>query len=115
MILVDFSDNPASSGLVFGQKADFENLLFSHSEFDNTYSMAELYLDNSYGSVATYLGAYAIVARVRGRYAAVLNSRRPLREEIRPRERESGDYLVTRAAGKAMHKGCAVVALADRE
>jgi len=35
VILADFSDNPASGGLVFGQPADFENLLFAQSEFDN--------------------------------------------------------------------------------
>ncbi len=50
VILVDFSDNPASGGLIYGQPADFEHLLFSDDENDNHYSMAEFYVDNSYGN-----------------------------------------------------------------
>ena len=50
VILVDFSDQPASGGLVYGQPADFMHLLFSFDPGDNHYSMAEFYRDNSYGT-----------------------------------------------------------------
>jgi len=50
VILADFSDNPASGGLVYGQPSDFQHLLFSYDDNDNQYSMAEFYVDNSYGN-----------------------------------------------------------------
>ncbi len=50
VILCDFSDNPASGGVIFGQPSDFVHLLFSYDDEDNHYSMAEFYEDNSYGS-----------------------------------------------------------------
>lgn len=50
VILVDFSDHPASGGVVYGQPADFMHLLFSYDPADNHYSMAEFYRDNSYGN-----------------------------------------------------------------
>ncbi len=50
VILADFSDNPASGGLVYGQPSDFQHLLFSYDDNDNHYSMAEFYQDNSYGN-----------------------------------------------------------------
>ena len=49
VILCDFSDNTAAGGTIFAQNSDFEQLLFSYNEIDNHYSMAEFYLDNSYG------------------------------------------------------------------
>ncbi len=50
VVLCDFSDNTAAGGAIFGQKSDFEQLLFSYNGSDNHYSMAEFYLDNSYGN-----------------------------------------------------------------
>ncbi len=50
IILADFSDQPASDGYVFAQPSDFDHLLLSHNEFDYHYSMAEFYMDNSYGN-----------------------------------------------------------------
>ncbi len=48
VLLVDFSDNPASAGDLYGQPADFQNLLFSDDSADGQYSMTEFYDDNSY-------------------------------------------------------------------
>lgn len=50
VILVDFSDNPASGGLIFGQPSDFQQLLFSFDLDDGHYSMTEFYYENSYGT-----------------------------------------------------------------
>ncbi|NOY88910.1 MAG: M6 family metalloprotease domain-containing protein, partial [FCB group bacterium] len=50
VILADFSDNPATSGKIYGQPADFQNLLFSFDSTDNIFSMTEFYFENSYGS-----------------------------------------------------------------
>jgi len=50
VILVDFDDNPAPSGQVYGQPADFEELLFSDDPNDDVWSMAEFYRENSYGN-----------------------------------------------------------------
>ncbi len=50
VILVDFSDNPASGGGYAATKGDFDNLLFSKNEYDDSYSMTEFYLENSYGN-----------------------------------------------------------------
>ncbi len=47
VILADFSTNPSTANFS-ATKSDFERLLFSTSEFDNTYSMTEFYMDNSY-------------------------------------------------------------------
>ena|GEM_PF-586546 len=49
VLLADFDDHPASGGIVHGTKQDFEQLLFSYDDYDNHYSMAEFYRDNSYG------------------------------------------------------------------
>ena len=49
LIMVDFSDNPASGGSVFAQAIDFQNLIFSNIEGDGHYSAAEFYVENSYG------------------------------------------------------------------
>jgi immune inhibitor A len=50
IILADFSDQPASDGTINAQPSDFDHLLLSHNEFDYHYSMAEFYMDNSYGN-----------------------------------------------------------------
>jgi len=50
VILVDFSDNRASGGSVYGKTADFHDLVFSRLEYDTNYSMSEFYDENSYGS-----------------------------------------------------------------
>ncbi len=50
VILVDFNDQPASGGLIFGAPSDFEHLLFSFDPEDGHYSMTEFYFDNSYGT-----------------------------------------------------------------
>ncbi len=49
VILVDFTDNPASHGVAYGMPADFEHIMFSHNRQDDQYSLTEFYLDNSYG------------------------------------------------------------------
>jgi len=49
VILADFDDKPASGGLIYGLKEDFEQLLFSFDNYDTHYSMSEFYRDNSYG------------------------------------------------------------------
>jgi len=51
VIMVDFSDNPASGGELFAQPAQFQQILFSYSEYDGQYSMSEFYRDNSYGGM----------------------------------------------------------------
>lgn len=50
LILVDFVDNPASGGMVFGQPSDFDHLIFSDDPGDQHYSVTEFYRDNSYGN-----------------------------------------------------------------
>lgn len=50
VILVDFSDNPASGGMIFGEPSDFQHLLFSFDPGDGHYSMTEFYSENSYGT-----------------------------------------------------------------
>ncbi len=50
VVLVDFSDNPATDGLIYAQPSDFEELLFDLDPNDNHYSMSEFYIDNSYGN-----------------------------------------------------------------
>jgi len=49
VILADFSDNPATGGLVYGTPSDFQQLLFSDNPYDGRYSMTEFYSENSYG------------------------------------------------------------------
>ncbi len=50
VILVDFSDNEASAGSVFGTQEMFDSLLFSHG-LNPTGSMTEFYEENSWGTV----------------------------------------------------------------
>ena len=50
IIMADFDDQPGSDGLVYAQPSDFDQLLLSHNSFDYHYSMAEFYMDNSYGN-----------------------------------------------------------------
>ncbi len=50
LILVDFSDNVASGGYIFGQPVDFDNLIFSIDSSDSHYSAAEFYVENSFGT-----------------------------------------------------------------
>ena len=48
VLLVDFDDNPASSGYSFGQPDQFDSLLLSQGHFNPTGSLTEYYLENSY-------------------------------------------------------------------
>ncbi|MCK4574679.1 MAG: M6 family metalloprotease domain-containing protein, partial [candidate division Zixibacteria bacterium] len=50
LILVDFSDNVASGGYIYGQPLDFDNLIFSIDSTDSHYSAAEFYVENSFGT-----------------------------------------------------------------
>ncbi len=49
VLLVDFADNPYTSGAVSGKPAQFDSLLFSTDGVNPTGSMTEYYLENSYG------------------------------------------------------------------
>jgi len=49
VILVDFSDQPYTSGVVAAEPADFDSVLFSENGVNPTGSMTEFYLENSYG------------------------------------------------------------------
>jgi len=50
VILVDFSDQPYTSGVVAGTPEMFDSLLFSEGRLNPTGSMTEFYLENSYGN-----------------------------------------------------------------
>lgn len=66
VILIDFSDNPASAGTAYAQVADFDHLLFSVNPDDDHYSMTEFYIDNSYGNFVvqgTVIGWYRMPER----------------------------------------------------
>ena len=75
VILVDFSDNTAAGGQVYGTPADFMHLLFSFNDNDNHYSMAEFYRDNSYGSFILQ-GTVAGWVRAPQTYAYYVNGQR---------------------------------------
>ncbi|MEW5924812.1 MAG: M6 family metalloprotease domain-containing protein, partial [Candidatus Zixiibacteriota bacterium] len=50
VILVDFSDQPYTAGVVAGTPAMFDSLLFSEGRLNPTGSMTEFYVENSYGT-----------------------------------------------------------------
>ncbi len=50
VLLVDFSDQPASAGPLAGTVADFDSILFSQNFLNPTGSMTDYYLENSYGN-----------------------------------------------------------------
>lgn len=50
VLLVDFSDQPYTAGVVAGTPGMFDSLLFSEGRLNPTGSMTEFYLENSYGT-----------------------------------------------------------------
>lgn len=51
VILVDFDDQPYTSGVVAATPAMFDSVLFSEGRINPTGSMTEFYLENSYGKL----------------------------------------------------------------
>ena len=50
VILVDFSDQPYTAGVIAGTPPMFDSLLFSEGRLNPTGSMTEFYIENSYGT-----------------------------------------------------------------
>lgn len=58
VILVDFSDQPYTDGVVAALPSDFDSVLFSEGGLNPTGSMTEFYLENSYGKFYIYGDVY---------------------------------------------------------
>jgi M6 family metalloprotease-like protein len=58
LILVDFTDQPYTGGVVAATPADFDSVLFSQGHLNPTGSMTEFYLENSYGKFFVYGDVY---------------------------------------------------------